>query len=709
MTAPAAALVADLLAKALRHHHAGRLATAEALYRQVLTRAPDTADAWHLRGVAASQAGRATAALPWLRRALVLAPALPDAAYNLALALDDSGDGAAAETVFRLAVAVAPRDARVRRRQALLAEARHGPAAAVALLRAAAPALADRPTLWGALGAALLRAGQPEEAIAVLTRARAAAPADAAVWANLGAAWRALDRPGPATTACRAAIALDPGLAAAHANLARLTAARGAAEAALAGFEAALRLGVDDRGATLTDAVMLARQACDFDRAARWTVAAARLVADGGPHQLAPFALLLGTDDPALQLAAARGYVRGLFGPTLPTPTRRPPARPTAADAPLVIGYLSADFHQHPTAELVVELFERHDRRRVRVHAYSTGPDDGSELRHRLTGAVDRFVDLSALDDTAAAARIAADQVALLVDLKGHTANARPGIPVRRPAPVQLHHLGYPGPLGAPYLDYVIGDPVVAPPQASAWFDACLIRLPDCYQPNDRGRAVVPLAETPSRRALGLPDAAVVLCCFNNTTKITPEVFQVWLSLLHRLPEAVLWLLDTVAAAGTNLRLIAAAAGVDPARLVVAARRPAAQYRALYRRADLFLDTAPYTGHTTASDALWLGLPVLTCPGQTMASRVAASLLTAAGLPELIMPSWTAYEDTAVALARDPAARAALAARLAQARTVAPLFDTDRFARALERAYACAWRDHGAGRAPRAIGPEELT
>ena len=345
----------------------------------------------------------------------------------------------------------------------------------------------------------------------------------------------------------------------------------------------------------------------------------------------------------------------------------------------------------------MVELIERHHRDRFEVIGYGIGRDDGSAMRRRLLVGFDRFIDLNPLSWREAAGRIAADQVEVLVDLTGYTGQARTKILACRPAPIQVNFLGYPGTMGADFIDYLIADPVLVPPGDERFYAEAVVRLPHCYQPNDTGRPHA--GPVPSRSECGLPEHGFVFCCFNNSYKITAPMFDIWIGLLVAVPDSVLWLLETNPAATRNLLAAAQARGIDPRRLVFAPRRPMAEHLARQSLADLFLDTQPYNAHTTASDALWVGLPVLTLPGRTFASRVAASLLTAIGMPELIAPTLADYQAMALHLATDPSDLAAIKAKLAANRTSAPLFDIASFARDIEAAYGRMSADWRAGRA----------
>jgi predicted O-linked N-acetylglucosamine transferase (SPINDLY family) len=348
------------------------------------------------------------------------------------------------------------------------------------------------------------------------------------------------------------------------------------------------------------------------------------------------------------------------------------------------IAYLSADFHQHATADLIAELIERHDRSRFEVTAISFSRDDGSAMRQRLLQGFDCFEDVRAKSDAEVAQLLRDGEFDIAIDLKGHTEGSRPGILAHRPCPVQVNYLGYPGTIGAPWLDYIIADATVLPFSHQPFYSETIVHLPHCYQANDSTRAI---AQTPTRREAGLPEHGFVFCCFNAAWKITPAVFDVWMRLLGRIEGSVLWLLEDNADSPAHLRAAAKARGVDPARLVFAPRLPSAAHLARHRLADLFVDTLPYNAHTTASDALWAGLPLLTCLGAQFDGRVAASLLQTIGLPELVTGGIHDYEALALALAKDLPRLADLRARLAANRLSSPLYDTVRFCASLEAAY----------------------
>jgi predicted O-linked N-acetylglucosamine transferase (SPINDLY family) len=362
------------------------------------------------------------------------------------------------------------------------------------------------------------------------------------------------------------------------------------------------------------------------------------------------------------------------------------------------IGYLSADFHQHATSQLMAGVFEHHDRTRFEVTAISVGPNDGSDMRRRIEAAFERFVDAKPQSDTQIAELVRALEVDILVDLKGYTQDARTGILAMRPAPIQVNYLGFPGTIGAGFIDYIVADRNVIPEHDYDCYVEKIAWLPESYQANDRDRAIADLM--PVRAEHGLPDDAFVFCCFNDNYKITPDVFSSWMRILAAVENSVLWLFEDNPTAADNLRREAQARGVAPRRLVFAQRLPTSAHLARHRCADLFLDTVPYGAHTTASDALWTGLPVVTCLGETFAARVGASLLNAIRLPALITTTPAAYEQLAIELANDPARLAALRAKLARDRLTTPLYDTEQYTRDLETAYAAMMERHMAGLPP---------
>lgn len=410
-------------------------------------------------------------------------------------------------------------------------------------------------------------------------------------------------------------------------------------------------------------------------------------------HLLSPFALVSIDASPAEQrhVAAVRSQALARTVTPLPVPaTPRAPGR-------IRIGYLSSDFYRHATAQLMADLLEQRDTTRFEVVLYCHSRDDGSELRARVLAACDRVVDVSAFDNAAVAERIRQDGIDILVDLKGHTRNSRFEVLAARPAPVQVSYLGYPGTTGADFLDYVVGDPVVTPLDAAAHFSEKIAQMPWSYQPNDRQRALPP---APTRAACGLPRDALVLCCFNQTYKLIPETLDAWARILHGAPNAVLWLLAWNEPAERHLRAELLQRGIDNTRVIFAPKVSVSDHVARLRNADLFLDTWPCNAHTTASEALWAGVPVLTHSGQTFASRVAASLARATHTEDLVCDTVDAYVAKALALAGNTPALRAIQQRLHAQRLELPLFDTPATAAALEALYVRMHDRHLAGLRP---------
>jgi predicted O-linked N-acetylglucosamine transferase (SPINDLY family) len=358
-------------------------------------------------------------------------------------------------------------------------------------------------------------------------------------------------------------------------------------------------------------------------------------------------------------------------------------------------------------AFLTAELFERHDRRRFEVIGLSIGPDDKSDVRMRIAKSFDQFHDVRAAGDREVAELIRRLGVDIVVDLSGHTDHARSRILRYRAAPVQVNYLGYAGTMGADFIDYIVADKTVLPFDQQPHYAEMIVHLPDCFMVNDTTKLISP--HTPSRAEAGLPPGGFVFCSFNNVYKITAEIFQVWLRLLTLVDGSVLWMSQLNGFACENLRAAARAAGVDPGRIVFAPRMSAmADHFARHRLADLFLDTPIYNAHTTANDALWAGLPVLTCLGSMFSGRVAASLLQSVGLPDLVTHTLDDYEALALKLARDPAALAGIRQRLEQNRLTHPLFNTERFARHIERAYETMLENHRQGRGPQSFSVEPV-
>lgn len=620
-------------------------------------------------------------------------PGTPDEAVarsNYAESLRRRGRTAEAEAHHRAALAWLPDFGGIHFNLAVLLQATgrldaaaHHYAAAARLMPGYAPALAN-------LGTVSRDLGRLEAAETAFRSALAIDPGLMPAWVGLGGVARDRGDDARAVTRWRVAAALAPAVAEIHANLGVSLKDLGRGDEAVTALSRALVAGLADPGGVLGQLVQQRRHLCRWDGLEPLSRSLTALT--GTSHQIHPWIFLGQGAGPAAERACAERYAAWRTRSVTPLPAlSRPP------HTPIRLGYLSADFHEHATAVLLAEVIECHDRRRFHVAAYSYGPDDGGPMRARLRRGFDAFHDIRTLSHADAARTIRDHGIDILIDLKGFTQGARPEIAAHRPAPVQVQWLGYPGTMGAGFIDYIIGDAIVTPPGCEAGYSERIVRLPRCYQPNDRTR---PIAPPPGRAACGLPADGVVFCAFNALYKITPARFALWMDILRAVPGSVLWLLAGPDQAMAALRAAARAHGVDAARLVFAARRPLADYLGLFTLADLFLDTHPVGAHTTASDALWAGLPVLTHPGPGFAARVAASLLHATGLPDLAVATAEDYRTAAVRLGHDAAARAALRARLAAERGRAPLFDTPRFTHGLEVAFAHMAVLHRGGQPP---------
>ncbi len=541
---------------------------------------------------------------------------------------------------------------------------------------------ANHADAWNNRGIALFAMHRHELAVTSFDRALALREACAETHFNRGNALNALRHCEQALAAYDRCISIDPHYAPAYDKRAQSLADLHRYPEAIASYEQALALR-PDLPAALATRQYLKMLICDW-RDFTTEVALLTERIERGIAVANPFCLLAVADSPALQRHAAERWVGSQHPPIGGNAKSR--MRGSRSER-IRIGYFSADFHNHATMQLMAGLFESHDRSRFEIVVFSFGPPSHDAMRERLRAACARFVDIHDQSDADAAALCRHAAIDLAIDLKGFTRDGRLGIFARRAAPLQVSYLGYPGTLGAPYIDYLVADPIVIPASSRPDYTESIVYLPHSYQVNDRTRPIA--HSTPTREELGLPTSGFVFCCFNSCYKITPAVFGRWMRILA----------DNVAAV-RNLKQAASAHGVQPERLVFARRLAPPEHLARHRCADLALDTFPCGAHTTASDALWAGLPLLTQPGSTFASRVAASLLTALGLPELIVESFTAYEETAVHLARAPIILDRIRADLAAKRLTSPLFATAPYTRDLETAYTLMHERHLSGLPP---------
>ena len=696
-----------LFSEGLAHQQAGRLAAARVCYERALALDPGQTDGRFLLGQTLYDSGEHATGEAMMRAAIAARPQAANYHAGLALSLFNAGRLSAAKDEFWAALQGLPQDPSLWRGMALCCidsgelDAASEAARVWAQLQ---PGDAEAARLNAQLesqrqydcGVALEAEGRHQEACAAWRAALVAAPGAVPVLLRLGNRLAALGEHAEAEACYLRAIDVEPAAAAAHFNLAMLRLDQGRRLDAASALERAAERAPDD-GLIAAHLLFQKLHLCRWD-GIETLVAKVRAAVEAGRADVPPFVVFAmpGTDA-ALQRRCAEHHSACLRRAELPAFRRSAPRRPGASEGRkrLRIGYLSSDFKNHATAYLMIEMLEAHDRARFEFFLLSYGIDDGSELRGRLERAGEHFIDLAGQPEAHAVQCIADLDLDVLVDLKGYTEGNRSDWLQYRLAPVQVNWLGYPGTLGAPWADVLFADAVVAPLEHSAQFSERVVHLPGCYQPNSRAR---PCAARPTRAVEGLPEEALVLCSFNQTYKLTPEVFAVWLEALRETPHAVLWLWASNPWAEDELRRVAQAAGVDPTRLIFAEGRAQPEHLARLPLADLALDTFPCNGHTTTSDALWAGVPVLTWQGEAFAARVASSLLAAAGLDDLIAVSLADYRSRLLRWCADAAWRADLAARAGALRETSPLFDATAFARKLEAAYlelaterGCAW------------------
>jgi len=633
---------------------------AASLWQQVLAADPDHAEAnFHVANVA-REGGDSRAAIAGYERALRSAPGNAAALNNLGLALEAVGEHQRALECYQKILSADPQQADALGNLASALFQRdefHASASVYDRLTAIrrelpVPIVVRR-------GMALQKTGRIDEAEACFREAAKREPDDVRILANVGSVCIEQAHYRDADAALTRAFNLDPANAYVLSMLAHARAHRCAWD------------GIGDLFATLEQLVAASPQP--------------------GGGNVAPMPLLAMPLSPETLLRAARRW-GGAFAPS-ERPSR--PAAKLGPDRRLRVGFASSDFRPHPMASVISELLERLDRSRLETFGYGLGTPDRGPIGTRIGNAFEHFIDVSSATVAQTVTRIRTDGIAILFDLNGYTRNARPEVFALRSAPLQINSIGFPGSLGADGYDYIHADPFVVPASLQQHYSERSFLMPHSYYPSDTGRA--PRGPAPTRAACGLPGDAFVFCCFNNPFKILPHVFAIWMRLLEATPRSVLWLLAADADVRSNLQSEAVRAGIASERIVFAPRVPNTEHMARYAVADLFLDTSPYGAHTTANDALLAGLPVVTCAGETFASRVAGSQLHAIGLPELVTAHFADYEALARSLAAEPKQLAALRARLAENRRTQPLFDMPRYARDFEDGLLGIWRDYETG------------
>ena len=554
------------------------------------------------------------------------------------------------------------------------------------------------------LGNAFKDRGSFGEAIDCYRKALQIRPASAQAYLNLGVTYADADHTSEAIGCFQKATQLNPQFAEAHNYMGVVLAELGRRDDAIDCFQKAIVIN-PDYGEAYSYLIHQLQHSCDWRRMSRFSEKLDILIRHaaykGQSIRQPPFIFMARNSDPAMNLTVAKAWSGEIEQP-LQTVKRLFSFQTRRQKKPrLTIGYLSGDFHDHATAHLMRSLFGLHDREKFVVHCYSYGPDDHSRYRNQIREESDRFIDIREHSHIDAARRIYADGVDILVDLKGHTKGARPGIPVCRPAPIQIHYLGYPGTSGAGFIDYLITDKIVTPRAHARFYCEQLVFMPDCYQVNDHRQPIS--AKRWKKTELGLPENGFIFSSFNLPYKIDPDMFDCWMRILKQVPHSVLWLLDGGETAKANMRREARGRGVDAGRLVFAKKIEKADHLSRIQLVDLALDTRIVNGHTTTSDSLWAGVPVITLQGGHFASRVSSSLLHAVGLSELVTYGLEEYEKLAVELALHSSALKAVRHKLKINCLKKPLFDTARFVRNLEHAYDKMWRIFLEGRAPTQI------
>ena len=656
-----------------------RPAEAIEAYDRAIALQPDYVDPHFNRGNALLRLGRNEEALASFDQAVALAPQLVLALYNRGTVLQELNRLPEAEASYLRVLELEPQNMRARFNLGCIylhAKRFEEALACMDEVIAHAPEIAE---VHNNRGTALLRLGQFPQAVASFTKALELKPEFAEASNNRGEAYLQLRNYDSAMNDLRQAIKLQPRRGESRFLLGKILREMKRYDDALAQMEIARQLSPEEESLP-GEIILLKVQGCYWQNIEQEIGELQERLRAQKPA-LAPFSELALCDEPELHKEAARLFVTN----HLPVLRELGPIPPRLRRGKIRVGYYSADFHNHATAHLMAELFETHDRERFEWFAFSFGADAKDSWRERLVGAFDHFIDVRERTDVEIAQLSREKGIDIAVDLKGYTQDARPGVFAHRAAPVQVSYLGYPGTLGADFMDYVIADKIVIPQDAQAHFSEKVVYLPHSYQVNDSKRVISDRVFT--REEVGLPAEGFVFCCFNNNYKILPPTFDGWMRILQAVEGSVLWLFEDSETAARNLRQEAQARGVAPDRLVFAKRLPLAEHLARHRLADLFLDTLPYNAHTTASDALWAGLPLLTRAGRSFASRVAASLLSAVGLPELITHDQATFEARAIELARDPVQLAGIRDKLRSQGPVSPLFDARLFARHIESAY----------------------
>jgi len=629
---------------------------AAACYHRALVLKPDDAEVHYNLGAVFNKLGKYENAVASYSKALTLKYDTPDIHNNLGIALNnlgttlnDLGEHEEAITKYQSAIEVSPNNIEA----------------------------------YNNLGIALKNLGKNQDAITTYHKALKIDAENPDVHYNLGNALYNLNKNSEAIISYKKSLELRPDNVKVYNNLGHALSDIGNRQEAIANYQNTIRLDenhISARGALLYELGLI----CDWDEIKKITPGKLELLEFGltAKEVVSPFSLLGRTDDAKFQQRTSEAYASVN---DKPNPALGPILSKSRTDK-IKIGYFSSDFRNHPVMHLMIEFYKKHDRSKFEIHAFSFGPDRKDDIRSRLIKNVDRFHDVRLKKDIEIAALSRSLGIDIAVDLNGYTAHCRTGIFTYRAAPIQAHYLGYPGTMGAPYFDYIVADPIMIPPEHQKFYTEKVAYLPNSYQVNNSTQEISD--KTITRSDANLPEDAFVFCCFNNTYKISPDDFDVWMRLLKRINGSVLWLFKANQTAEKNLRKEALRRGIAPDRLIFAGRMPLPEHLARHRLADLFLDTFNYNAHATGSGALWAGLPVLTKMGESFPSRAGASLLNAVGLPELITTTAQEYEDIALRLATHPQELGALRKKLSHNLKTTSLFDETLFAKHIEAAYS---------------------
>lgn len=654
----------------------GALAAAQSCLLRALELAPRYVAAYSNLGNVYRKLGRPQEAKNHLEKALSLAPGEPLLHVNLAGVNIELRLYAEAEKNARDAIELAPESPHAWINLAAALHKLRQLNDAETAARKALTLAGKMPEAWEILGEVFVREHRLQEAEAAFKQSLQLNPRSAKAWLSLGETYDQCAQYALAEKAFRQASELDNLSAASWFKLGLALKDQKKYEEALKHLDKAYALD-PNLDCLLSWRLMTRAMVCDWSNRKQEVEKLTHNLRVGKALAI-PFHLFAIKDDPDLQLLAARLYTQREHPGTSAREAQRIPD-----GSRIRVGYFSADFRDHPVSQLLAETLEQHDRSRFEVFGLSLTPANDSITGQRVSRAFEHFVHLHGVPDEEAIRKTRDLRLDIAINLNGYTAGHRTNLFAARVAPIQVSHLGFAGTMGADYIDYLIADEVVCPSGCEMGYAEKLARLPDCFMPHDGQQAVAEVC--PTRTESGLPEKGFVFCCFNNHYKINPEIFDIWMRLLHRIDNAVLWLSDGPELMKTNLRREALSRGVDPDRLVFAKRVDDMEHHlARYKLADLFIDTVPYNAHTTACDSLWAGVPVLTCPGRSFASRVAASLLSTAGLSELAADSLEAYEELAVTLAGDPSRLENIRRTLRAKRHTGELFDTKKLTRDTE-------------------------